>query len=430
MMKKTKYMSNAQRNEYFDNSPTQKKEDKNNSLISFHENMNLHNIYKSGTSIINIPSNISSRAQILPSNYPITPLRSVNHIISSSNRNKNFQSSGLIWNKTKDFNYNNMINNNDNYSKRKLLAEFDKSSGLSKSIINREQIKSQNFNFDFDTFSQIENNNNLALFTPPNLKKEKENEIYKEKIKAEYKNNSANTSEINQNKGTTNNKLFFTDYGFGYKCNCTKTGCNKFYCQCFNQGRYCHGCNCINCNNKKPDYISSNKRPKESEEKNKTILISCTCTKSGCNKNYCECYKNKTKCNNLCRCRNCENSENYIDSEKIKEHQNMNYECCEANSVFIIKNKIIVEDISKKYVGKQKIMANESSLSSSSTENRIIGKKIKRKNFENEKNLSSSTKSKINEDCSDEDMKAKKNDYTRSDLFDKEGKLILTNIKL
>ena len=87
MMKKTKYMSNAQRNEYFDNSPTQKKEDKNNSLISFHENMNLHNIYKSGTSIINIPSNISSRAQILPSNYPITPLRSVNHIISSSNRN-------------------------------------------------------------------------------------------------------------------------------------------------------------------------------------------------------------------------------------------------------------------------------------------------------------------------------------------------------
>ena len=108
----------------------------------------------------------------------------------------------------------------------------------------------------------------------------------------------------------------------------------------------------------------------------------------------------------------------------------MNYECCEANSVFIINNKIIVEDISKKFVGKQKIMANESSLSSSSTENRIIGKKIKRKNFENEKNLSSSTKSKINEDCSDEDMKAKKNDYTRSDLFDKEGKLILTNIKL
>ena len=141
-----------------------------------------------------------------------------------------------------------MINNNDNYCKRKLLAEFDKSSGLSKSIINREQIKCQNFNLDFDTFSQIEN-------------------------KRKY-------------------KLFFTDYGFGYKCNCTKTGCNKFYCQCFNRGRYCHVFNYINCNNKKPDYtdyISSNKRPKESEEKNITILISCTCTKSGCNKNYCEC---------------------------------------------------------------------------------------------------------------------------------------------
>ena len=142
------------------------------------------------------------------------------------------------------YRYINELLSHDNYCKRKLLAEFDKSSGLSKSIINREQIKCQNFNLDFDTFSQIEN-------------------------KRKY-------------------KLFFTDYGFGYKCNCTKTGCNKFYCQCFNRGRYCHVCNCINCNNKKPDYISSNKRPKESEEKNKTILISCTCTKSGCNKNYCE----------------------------------------------------------------------------------------------------------------------------------------------
>ena len=79
-----------------------------------------------------------------------------------------------------------MINNNDNYCKRKFLAEFDKSSGLSKSIINREQIKCQNFNLDFDTFSLIENNNNLSLSTPPNLKN---NEIYEEKIKAEYKNN-------------------------------------------------------------------------------------------------------------------------------------------------------------------------------------------------------------------------------------------------
>ena len=409
-MKKSKYLNNAQRYDYLDNSPTQKKYDKNSSLISLHENMEPNNI----PSMINIPSNISCRAQILPSNYPITPLRKINNMISSSNRNKNFSSSGLIWNKAKEFNYNNTNNNNDNYGKRKLLAEFNKSSGLSKNIMNQ----------NFDTFLQIENNNNSVLFTPPNIKKEKENELYKEKLSDEFKNNNSNINKIEnyQNKGNSHSKLFFTDYGLGYKCNCTKTGCNKYYCQCFNQGRYCHGCNCINCNNKKPDYISSNKRSNEIEEKNnKAILISCTCTKSGCNKNYCECYKNKTKCNNLCRCRNCENCDNYIDNEKDNNYQNLKYECCEANSVYIIKNKIIIEDISKKEIKKIKIMINDSLLSSSSKENVIIGKKIKRNNYDKER---------ISEDYIDESMKAKKSDYIEGDLFDKEGKLILTHIKL
>ena len=431
-MKKSRYTNNIQKNDYFDNSPTQKKDDKNNSLISFRENMEPHNLYKSeGSSIINMPSNITCRAQIFPSNYPLTPLRRVNHITSSSNRNKNFSSSSLIWNKNKDYNYNNLINNNNNYSKRKLLAEFNKSSGLSKSIINQNPI--QNFNSAFDTFLQIDNNNNnLALFTPSKNDKEKESAKSKEKNKDEIKNinKDINTTEVNQNKRNINSKLFFTDYGLGYKCNCTKTGCNKYYCQCYNQGRFCHGCNCINCNNQKPDYISSNKRPKESDEKYKSILISCTCTKSGCNKNYCECYKNKTKCNSFCRCRNCENGENYIENGKDNNNQYLKYECCEANSVFIIKNKLIEEDIPKNSLRKIKIMINDSLLSSSSTENRIIGKKMKRKNYEKEKNLISNKKSKISEDNTDESMKTKKNDYSDSDLFDKEGKLILTNIKL
>ena len=143
-MKKSKYLNNAQRYDYFDNSPTQKKYDKNNSLISLHENMEPSNI----PSVISMPSNISCRARILPSNYPITPIRKINNMISSSNRNKNFSSSGLIWNKAKEFNDNYTNNNNDNYGKRKLLAEFNKSSGISKSILNQNLIQNQNFNFD------------------------------------------------------------------------------------------------------------------------------------------------------------------------------------------------------------------------------------------------------------------------------------------
>ena len=161
----------------------------------------------------------------------------------------------------------------------------------------------------------------------------------------------------------------------GYKCNCSKTSCDKYYCQCYNQGRYCHGCNCQNCNNKMPEYISSNKRPKGKEKNEKEEKISCTCTKSGCNKNYCECYKNKTRCHSLCRCRNCEN----VEKNETQKNMDKN-ECYKANSIYIMNNKIIIEDLASKQNGRKiKLMISDilSSLSSSS-ENEILGKKTKR----------------------------------------------------
>ena len=69
---------------------------------------------------------------------------------------------------------------------------------------------------------------------------------------------------------------------------------------------------------------------------NETVI--CTCTKSGCNKNYCECFKNGEKCTSYCRCVNCENC------DKIK-NKNSTLEPCLANSVFIIKNILVIEDI-------------------------------------------------------------------------------------
>ena len=188
-----------------------------------------------------------------------------------------------------------------------------------------------------------------------------------------------------------------------------------------------------------PEYISSNKRPKETEQKQKSIIVSCTCTKSGCNKNYCECFKNKTKCNSQCRCRNCENIEatdkkdisisNNSNSNNNNNNQELKYECCEANSVFIIKNKITVEDIPKKN-RKIKITLNDISSSSSFSELKTIGKKSKRNELESGNNYLSNKKSKLSKENTDESLKAKKNDFSQSDLFDKDGKLILTHIKI
>ena len=433
-------MNNNVKSEYlFDNYLTQKKEVKNTSTISLQENINNPLLCKSGCSIINIPSEISCKGQLFPSNYPITPIKRSNNLLPSSIKNKNFSSSGIFWNKSKTFNDNSNINNNVNFAKRKLFAL----NMTPKSNSNQNQ--NQNFNFALGNFlnnneNNINNNinNNLPLFTPPKKEIQKEKSDEKENKNLNLIKN--NNNNLTSNKISQSNKLFFTDYGLGYKCNCTKTSCNKYYCQCFNQGRYCHGCNCQNCQNKMPEYISSNKRPKEPEQKQKSITVTCTCTKSGCNKNYCECFKNKTKCNSQCRCRNCENieatdkkdisiSNNSNSNNNNNNNQELKYECCEANSVFIIKNKITVEDIPKKN-RKIKIILNDISSSSSFSELKTIGKKSKRNELESGNNYLSNKKSKLSEENTDESLKAKKNDFSQSDLFDKDGKLILTHIKI
>lgn len=88
-------------------------------------------------------------------------------------------------------------------------------------------------------------------------------------------------------------------------CNCTKTRCKKKYCECFANNKLCKDCNCINCLNTNLNSNNDNNSPKESSENEE---IFCTCTKSNCNKKYCECYKLGKKCNDRCKCSNCLNS--------------------------------------------------------------------------------------------------------------------------
>lgn len=98
-------------------------------------------------------------------------------------------------------------------------------------------------------------------------------------------------------------------------CNCTKSQCLKFYCDCFAAGEYCYGCNCKDCMNDKDSEerekavkMSMERNPfafrskEQSEEQQRLHQRGCNCKRSGCLKNYCECYEAKISCSANCRC--------------------------------------------------------------------------------------------------------------------------------
>ena len=101
-------------------------------------------------------------------------------------------------------------------------------------------------------------------------------------------------------------------------CSCIKTKCIKKYCECFANNKFCTNCICLDCKNKD---IFINFQNKDKENTTSKEIVFCTCSKSGCNKKYCECYKEGLKCNIKCRCVKClncdENSDKAIDNEKM-----------------------------------------------------------------------------------------------------------------
>ena len=166
-------------------------------------------------------------------------------------------------------------------------------------------------------------------------------------------NNINNTNNNNNNSNNNNyNKINYLknermEQNNKIHCTCKKTKCIKKYCECYSNGVFCYNCKCENCENK-PFYmdnniknsnninININKKEEEEINENKNTkqsidnnmdnndnnikkLIICTCSKSGCNKNYCECFKAKVKCNNKCRCIKCLNKpEDSIQLDETK----------------------------------------------------------------------------------------------------------------
>jgi hypothetical protein len=95
-------------------------------------------------------------------------------------------------------------------------------------------------------------------------------------------------------------------------CSCNKTKCIKKYCECFANNKLCINCLCLDCRNKDIFLGLENETEKISKD-----FVLCTCSKSGCNKKYCECFKEGLKCNVKCRCINCLNCEEPLDRSGI-----------------------------------------------------------------------------------------------------------------
>ena len=158
-------------------------------------------------------------------------------------------------------------------------------------------------------------------------------------------------------------------------CNCIKTKCVKKYCECFANNKFCKNCVCIDCKNKNEEILTDNKENKENNSlsiNKDSKAIFCTCSKSGCNKKYCDCYKENKRCNIKCRCINCLNAEecnekSSNDNEKIISLDETRCDSgkkslsCEINEFNVQKISVCIKK-SQTYINIEKLSMDDLSL--------------------------------------------------------------------
>ena len=91
------------------------------------------------------------------------------------------------------------------------------------------------------------------------------------------------------------------------RCNCKKSKCLKLYCECFASGLFCgKDCECLSCAN-----VELNARKLELIRQESTFrrpeARGCKCTKSNCQKKYCDCFNRGLPCGEHCSCDHCHN---------------------------------------------------------------------------------------------------------------------------
>jgi len=153
------------------------------------------------------------------------------------------------------------------------------------------------------------------------------------------------------------------------RCTCEKSKCLKKYCECYSKGLKCSKdtCKCVNCHNTikvknleeehNKENLNLENLPnvykefsnltdgllKKKRNKEKHQEAFCNCTKSKCNKQYCECFKKNKTCNIFCRCISCLNKEKH---KSIYENQ-ITKQSFDHISISIINNQLTISNFTE-----------------------------------------------------------------------------------
>ena len=99
----------------------------------------------------------------------------------------------------------------------------------------------------------------------------------------------------------------------GVDCKCT---------ECFNNSQNLNiRADAIETILEKNPYSFNSKADNDAKGKKQTSKYGCNCRRSGCQKKYCCCYNDGLKCNENCKCTECANIEN---PKKIKTNEENN----------------------------------------------------------------------------------------------------------